>query len=367
MSKIDNKKICIVVSSLGKGGAERSSALLSRMLYNLGYVVHIVSVLNEIDYEYNGTLLNLGELKEKNDTIIGKFKRYKFFKNYILNQKFDLIIDSRSRPYSLKEFYFKSYIYKNQNVAFIVHSSKLDVYLPKSKFIFDVIYKSAKGFVCVSDAIKEQIQINYNINNVLTIKNAVDISNNETLSTDNLELNFEYILYYGRLEDKIKNISLLLDSYKISKLPSKGIKLLILGDGSDEIKLKNKVDHLNLNEYIKFQSFVSNPFPYIKNAKFTVLTSRFEGFPMVIPESLSLGVPVISVDCKSGPNEVIKNGYNGLLVENYNEQALAEAMNSFIFDVNLYQTCRENAKKSIEKFSLENISVKWDNLIKMLI
>lgn len=367
MSKINNKKICIVVSSLGKGGAERSSALLSRMLYNLGYVVHIVSVLNEIDYEFKGTLLNLGELKEKNITIIAKFKRYKIFEKYILNQKFDLIIDSRSRPYSLKEFYFKSFIYKNQNVAFIVHSSKLDVYLPKSKFVFDVIYKSAKGFICVSEVIKKQIQIKYKINNVFAIKNAVDILNNETLSTDNLELNFEYILYYGRLEDDIKNISLLLDSYKISTLPLKGIKLLILGDGSDKIKLKNRVDHLNLNEFIKFKTFMSNPFPYIKNSKFTVLTSKYEGFPMVIPESLSLGVPVISVDCQSGPNEIIKNGYNGLLVENYNQQALAEAMNSFIFDDNLYQTCKANAKKSIEKFSIENISIEWDNLIKMLI
>ena len=55
------KKICIVVTSLGKGGAERSSALLTRMLHDNGFEVHLVSLVNSIDYEFSGKLLNLGK------------------------------------------------------------------------------------------------------------------------------------------------------------------------------------------------------------------------------------------------------------------------------------------------------------------
>jgi glycosyltransferase involved in cell wall biosynthesis len=267
----------------------------------------------------------------------------------------------------LKEFFFRSLVYRNQNVAFIVHSSKLEVYLPNSKFIFDVLYKRAKGFICVSNEIKKLIQTKYKIDNVYTINNAVDLSKNEVVSKDNMDLDFDYILYYGRLEDDVKNISLLLDSYKISKLRSNGVRLLILGDGTDKGKLMDKVNQLNLYDDVKFVSFTSNPFPYIKNSRFVALTSRYEGFPMVIPEALSVGIPVISVDCQSGPKEIIKNGYNGLLVENFNAQALAEAMNSFIFDEDLYQACKRNAQKSVEKFSIENISKEWDKLVNMLI
>ena len=76
MHSIPKKKICIVTSSLGKGGAEKSSAVLSILLDNLGYEVHIISVLNLIDYDYKGTLLNLGALKSKDDSFFSKLNRF---------------------------------------------------------------------------------------------------------------------------------------------------------------------------------------------------------------------------------------------------------------------------------------------------
>ena len=112
---MEKKKVCIVVTSLGRGGAERSSALLSIMLDNLGYNLHIVSVLNDIEYEYKGTLLNLGEFKDQEDTFIGRFKRYFIFKNYLISQKFDLIIDNRTRPKVIKEFLINRFLFKNYN------------------------------------------------------------------------------------------------------------------------------------------------------------------------------------------------------------------------------------------------------------
>ena len=357
-----NKKICIVVSSLGKGGAERSSATLSKMLYSFGHEVHVVSVLNQIDYDFAGTILNLGELKDKNDSIIGRYKRFVIFKKFLKAKKFDLVIDGRSKPNPLKEFFIHRLLYKNQNLIHVVHSSKLDTYLTRKKRIFNLVFGSVKVFVCVSRGIKDQVQKIYNTNKVRTIYNAVNIPENELDSTDVPVMDFEYILYCGRLEDKVKNVSLLIDAFKISKLAPNGIKLLILGDGSDKPKLVKKVETLELQGSVMFFPYKKNPFPYIKKAKFTVLTSRYEGFPMVVSESLALGVPVIAVNCP-GPAEIIENGYNGLLVENFKEEVLAKAMNSFIFDKDLYQICKSNTKKSVEKFSFKHISKEWDRLI----
>ena len=108
-----------------------------------------------------------------------------------------------------------------------------------------------------------------------------------------------------------------------------------------------KIKSKNLKDFVQLLPFQKDIVPYIQNAKATVLTSHFEGFPMSLVESLAVGTPVISVDCETGPREIVKNNVNGLLVENHNPKALAEAMSLMIEDKNLYQNCKNNAKKSV--------------------
>lgn len=363
MQSNDKKKICIVVSSLGKGGAERSSAILSKILVGLGHDVHIVSVLNRIDYSYAGTLLNLGTLKDHNDSFVGRLQRLWHFKKYLKAQQFDLIIDSRSRPTVLKELLISQLLYKKQKVLYYVHSWKLSMYFSSSTFFAKIIYRNALGFVAVSQEIKKQIISVLGFENTQVVYNGIDSRENHTKANQAIDFDEDYILYYGRLDDKVKNISLLMEAYKASVLPSRNIKLLILGDGKDLDFLKQRAN----TDQIRFKPFAKNPFPYIKHARFLMLTSRFEGFPLVLLEALSIGKPVISVNCMSGPNEIIKHQDNGLLVENNNVAALVKAMNSFIFDTALYRQCADNAEKSVQKFSVASITKQWHSLIEQLL
>ena len=220
--------------------------------------------------------------------------------------------------------------------------------------------------ITVSKAIENRLITEYNFRNTQTIYNAVEKPEcNQEIKLQNI-LNSNYILYYGRLVDSVKNISLLIRSYAISKLPELNIKLLILGDGDDKNKLIHLSRSLGLESHVIFKGYISNPFAYVKNAKFAVLTSKHEGFPMVIPEVLSFGVPFLSVNCKSGPSEVIQHKENGLLIENDNEYALADGMNTLVQNEKLYLHCCKKAKESIAHLSVKSIQDDWEKLLDSL-
>jgi len=356
-------KIAIITSSLGGGGAQKSSANLSFVLSKLDYDVHIISILNQIDYEYQGKLLNLGKLKDQNDSIFGKIKRFRLFYNYLKSENFDYIIDSRARPTFFKQLLINKILYAHQKVIYVVHSYRLKNYIPKSRFLAKVLYKNAFQLVAVSQEIKKLIQLKYGFNQVSAIYNC--LSKSELVANqDTPKLPQKFILFFGRIDDQVKNISLLIDAYNQSKLAVNNTKLVILGEGPDTTYLKQKTVDLQLQHQIVFLPYCADPSSIIKRALFSVLSSRYEGFGMVLIESLSFGIPVVSVDCKSGPSEVINHKENGLLVDNHNPIALADAFNEFIENKKLYNHCKEQAKQSVEKFSDDIISKSWLNLLK---
>lgn len=360
MNKTSTKKVCIIVYALGGGGAERSSATLSQILYDLGYDVHIATVLDMVDYPYKGKLVNLGKLKAQDDSFFGRIKRLKYLKSYLKKNEFDYVVDGRTRIGFFKEFIISKYLYAGIKSLYIVHSFKINNYINPNVFFGRLIYSKAYKIITVSKGIQNKLENKYGFKNVLTLYNAF---NSKDISFNNEESAKNYILFFGRLNDEIKNITLLLNAYKHSLLRDKSIDLKILGEGTDLEKLKQIVSNLNLKDTVEFLPYRPNPYDVVQKAMFTVLTSRYEGFPMVIPEALALGVPVVSVDCKSGPNEVIVNEQNGLLVENHNVEAFAKAMNRMIEDKDLYLRCKANAKSSVEHLSKENIGKQWKAIL----
>lgn len=358
---IKNKnKVAIISTSLGSGGAERFAALLSFMLEKSELEVHNIIINDAIDYEYSGKLLNLGERCDGSFFLFRKVKKGVLLHRYLNENKITNIIDNRSRNHLIREIFTKL-IYGKRKKQYVVHSYKLDNYFPKSVFWTKILYQKADNIICVSHAIEEKIKQNFGFKNTVTIHNPFDFSKIELKSK--ISNSEKYILFFGRFDEKAKNFSLMLEAFSMSKIYHKGYQLLLMGNGSDLDFIQDKIKMLQIEPFVKILSFKSNPFEQVQHAKFTVLTSHYEGFPLSIVESLALGIPVIAVDCHSGPREIINHEHNGLLVENDNPQAFAKAMNRLIDDTVLYKFCKKNASKSVEHLSLAIISKQWESIL----
>lgn len=125
-------------------------------------------------------------------------------------------------------------------------------------------------------------------------------------------------IYIGRLDDAQKNISFLFEA--LSKFYVKKWILKMIGEGPDEQKLKDLAKKIKINGRVEFLGFRERPYDVIDEATCLILTSRYEGFPSVLVEAIERGLPVLSSDCETGPQDIVKNGVNGYLYKPGNKK-----------------------------------------------
>jgi glycosyltransferase involved in cell wall biosynthesis len=103
-------------------------------------------------------------------------------------------------------------------------------------------------------------------------------------------------------------------------------RLIILGEGRERARLELLVKDLGISDHVQMPGSVKNPIAYMAHARLLVLSSRWEGLPNVLVEALACGTPVVSMDCPSGPREILEDGVFGTLVPVGDETALAVAI-----------------------------------------
>ena len=360
-------KIAIVAYNLDIGG-------LSKVILNLFSLLNKVTSIetslllldNKTESKVFGEMINFGDFTDNNSSFLNKINKYIKFKKYLKAQQFDFIIDMRYRLNPISEIFITKFLYPKTKIIYTVHSSKIETYLPKNTILTKWLYSKAYKIVCVAEANKKVVLKKHQLKNTTTIYNPIDFNDINIKSNEVVSFNFEYILAVGRVVE-LKQFDKLINSYSNSILPSKKVKLVIVGDGPELEKIKNKVIDLNISDNVVFEGFSNNPYKYMKNARFFILSSQYEGFGLVLAEALACGTPAISFDLVSGPSEIITHEFNGLLVENQNFEKLTKSIELLYRDEKLYTTCKSNANSSVQKFSFEKITEEWLNLMQITI
>lgn len=144
-------------------------------------------------------------------------------------------------------------------------------------------------------------------------------------------------------------------------------ELHILGKGPLQGKLEVQAEKLGVAGRVYFLGFRANPFLHMRAADVFVLSSLWEGFGNVIVEAMAMGTPVISTDCPHGPNEIITNGVNGLLVPPGDAAALARAMLRLADDASLRERLAQAGQLRAQDFSADRIAGEFAAVLRKLV
>jgi GalNAc-alpha-(1->4)-GalNAc-alpha-(1->3)-diNAcBac-PP-undecaprenol alpha-1,4-N-acetyl-D-galactosaminyltransferase len=224
--------------------------------------------------------------------------------------------------------------------------------------IISVSKQGAENFIYRHPFLKNRVT--YILNGI----EKIEVQNNPT-STFELKAKFNFC-YTGSLVVYRKGLDVLLNATKQMSdyYSSKEINLILIGSGSDEIEIKNMVFDLGISDYIVFAGEQSVPYEIMTRCDVFVLPSRKEGLPNALLEAMSLGLPSISADCVTGPNEIITDNQDGILVPVEDVNALANAMDILLRDKNFASKLGENGRQRILKdFSVERMSNQYLELL----
>lgn len=142
-------------------------------------------------------------------------------------------------------------------------------------------------------------------------------------------------------------------------------KLQFIG-AIDDNKISDMAKAYSIEKQVEFLGWSENIDKMLQSKSIYVLSSRCEGFPCSLLEAMSQGCTCLAFDCKTGPNEILSDGINGLLVHNGDIDNLATKLNQLIEDEHLRLQLSKNAIDKVHQFEYGRIMQQWDELIQMI-
>ena len=356
------KLLYITHSIEGVGGLQRVLALKTNYLIEKGnYDIAILATNSGIQnpyFKFNA--------KVKLHSEIPKGNYYNYFRSYskilkkhiaLINPDVIIMCDNGFKGYCLPFF-----VKKKSKIIFESHISKLIV-LKKESFLNKLFNQLKFRFFdyCISKYTKcvvlvEDSKMEFKSDNVIVIPNPLWFSNDKVALKKN-----NIVIAVGRHSyQKGFDKMLLIWQKVIKKYPN--WQLEIYGESNINSDLETLSNKLNINDNVTFFKPVENIIDKYLASSFCILTSRFEGFGMVLIEAMATALPCIAYDCPCGPKNIINNNENGFLINNNDEQSFTDKIFLLIENDEIRNEMGLNAQKSTLKYNIETIMEEWNQL-----
>lgn len=170
----------------------------------------------------------------------------------------------------------------------------------------------------------------------------------------------------GRYE-KEKQFDILIDSWAIVHEKHRDWTIDIFGKGMLKGQLEEQINRKGLQGIVNLMPPTDEIKKEYENSDFFVLSSRFEGFGLVLVEAMSCGTPCVSFDCPNGPRDIIKDKEDGLLVANGDVEALAEGICYMIEHSEERIRMGKAATENVKRYSIDSVMQRWDEFFKSLV
>lgn len=367
------RKIGIFMHQFDGGGAERMTIILANALYEAGHRVTFIvrSGKGESRYLLRKEISVIDMKLSDKSKVEKNYTNIVFLRKLLKSQEYDVlfcITAEMSQVAAIAAFLCR----KRIPMVEVLHntlSMERHSFQKIRELLYPVLDRKFERVVAVSQGVREDyLQISKAPEcKVVTIYNPVIYPKLYTLAEENTghkwldrERNWYTLVLSGRLSRQKNHTFILRVLSLLRKLGD--YRLILLGIGELENELKEECRNLEIGDFVDFYGYTDNPFSFYAAADAVLLCSHYEGLPTVLIEALACGARIISVDCKSGPDEILMHGKYGILVEQGDEKGFVQAIRTAV----QIQPDKEALSKRAQDFSLEKSVEGYEEIIEEL-